>query len=304
MNEERDMKQVFDQNFSSLRFQAESRQRVIARTLRKEDPVMKKKISASMVFAFVLLLLAATALAAVVVIRSANLNKLNLAREALYEKYGLTPKTLGMFPYEGKEENGEYTLTWICDTYHPALTGVYTTVVKDGHAEASWSYDDVDKSVYDSGEFSAPVWGYKQLEASFENKEEASEYSLALYRQDDVNKVQAAPEAAPKPLKEGEIFWKDGEIIRTAEPDANALTRDRAFEIAVQALSEDSGIDKETIVASVITGEGFYLRDNGQTLWIFWFYVVDNGIEYGCGVTLDGVTGEVLFTDTLTGGNG
>ena len=304
MNEKHDMKQVFDQNLSSLRFQAESRQAVIDRALRKEEPVMKKKMSVALVFTISLVLVAVTALAAIIVIRSDEANKINLSREALYDKYQLTPQTLGLFQYEGKEVNGEYNLTWTASgTFHPALTGIYTTIVKDGSAEASWSYDDVDKSVYDSGDFSAPVWGYKQLEASFIDRETASEYSLALYAQDS-EKPEYIP---PRLLGEGEVYWNNGEVIRVAEPGANDLTRAQAYEIAIQAFAEDYGkygIDVESIAANVDVDEGFYTRESGQTLWIFWAYVTNDAVEYECGITLDGASGEVLTIDVLTGGNG
>ena len=303
MNEKHDIKQVFDQNLSSLRFQAESRQAVIDRALRKEEPVMKKKMSVALVFTITLVLVAVTALATIVVIRSDNVNKLNLSREALYEKYNLTPQTLGLFLYERLEENGAFTLTWTCDTFHPALTGIYTTVVKDGNAEASWSYDDVDTSVYDSGAFSASVWGYKQLEASFKDKETASEYSLALYAQSS-EKTEYVP---PRLLGEGEAYWRDGEVIRAAEPGINDLTRNQAYEIAIRAFAEDFNkfeIDVESIAASLTLDESFHVRDNGQTLWMFWAYLIHDGVEYECGITLDGTTGEVLSIDVLTGGNG
>lgn len=307
MNEKHDLQQVFDQHLSSLRFQVESRQTVIERALGERASVLKKKMSVALVFAIVLVLGAMTAFAAIAVMRSGNANKINLAREALYEKYGLTAQTLGLFLYDAKEENGEYILTWTGSTFHPSLTGVYTTVVKDGKAEARWSHDDVEKSVYDSGDLSASVWGYKQLETAFENRATASEYSQALYRQGEANGEQDAPEVEPEPLKEGETFWKDGEIIHAAEPGADDLTRDQAYEIAVQALSEDFGefgVDQTSIAASVITDESFHIRDNGQKLWIFWFFMRQDGVEYECGVTLDGATGEVLSTDALTGGNG
>ena len=305
MNEKHGMKQVFDQHLSSLRFQAESRQAVIDRALRKEEPMMKKKMA--LVFAITLVLAAVTALAAIAVMRSDTVNKINLAREALYEKYDLTPKTLGLFLYEGKEENGEFSLTWACDTFHPALTGIYTTIVKNGNAEASWSYDDVDNAAYDSGDFSAPVWGYKQLEASFTDKEAASEYSMIIYKQEQENGKQDALYVPPKLLGEGETYWKDGEIIRAAKPGVNDLSRDQAFEIAVQAFAEDFGklnIDVKHIASSLVQDESFHVRENGQTLWMFWGYMTHNGVEYECGITLDGTTGEVLSIDVLTGGNG
>jgi len=303
MNEKRALKRVFDQHLSSLRFQPGSRQVVINRTLGKEAPVMKKKMSLAMVFALVLALMIVTALAAVAVLHSDNANTVNLAREALYQKYGLTPETLGMFPYEGSEVNGAYTLTWTCNTYHASLTGIYVTVVKDGVATASWSYDNVDPSVYASGALSAPVWGQRQLEAALRNPDVASEYSRALDQQDRENNPIETLGHASEPLADGERIWQD-EILHEAQPGANDLTAEKAYEIAVQAFAEDFGIDREALTASALQDETFLLRENGRGVWDISFDVMLNGVESECVVRLDGATGEVLSIDVLTGGNG
>jgi hypothetical protein len=303
MNEKQDMKQIFDRHLSSLHFHAVSCRTVMDRVYEKEEPATKKKMSVTLVVALVLTLTIVAALAAVVVMHSDTASKVNLAREALYEKYDLTPQTLGMFVYESHEENGKYTLIWTCDTYHPSLTGIYTTVVKDGVATASWSYDDVDKSVYDSGDLSAPVWGYRQLEAAFKNKEAASEYSLALYQQDDENGTSAVPYVTPEPLDDGEQLWQ-GEILRAAEPGANDLPVDQAYEIAVQALIEDFDLDRESIDEGYIECENFLARENGGTLWDISIYVTIDDIQEECVVRLDGASGEILSIDVSTGGNG
>lgn len=303
MNERRDLKQVFDQHLSSLRFQPGSRQAVIDRTLGKEATVMKKKMSVAMVFTLVLALMIVTALAAVAVLHSDNASTVNLAREALYQKYGLTPETLGMFPYEASEANGAYTLTWTCNTYHASLIGIYVTVVKDGVATASWSYDNVDPSVYASGALSAPVWGQRQLEAALKNPDVASEYSRALDQQDRENNPNETPECTSEPLAAGERIWQN-EILREAQPGAEDMTAEKAFETAVQAFAEDFGIDREILTASALTDETFLLRENGRGVWDISFSVILNDVESECVVRLDGATGEVLSIDVLTGGNG
>ena len=303
MNEKRELKQVFDQHLNSMRFLPGSRQAVLDRTLRKEVPVRKKKMSVAMVCVLVLALTMVTALAAVAVLHSDQASKINLAREALYQKYGLTPETLGMFLYEGSEIDGVYTLTWTCNTYNAALTGVYTTVVKDGVASASWSYDEVDPSVYASGELSAPVWAQPQLEAALKNPEVSSEYSLALDRLDREKKGDEPVGNVSEPLAEGDWIWPD-EILHVATPGANDLTAEKAYEIAVQALVEDFGIDRETLIAAGVQDETFLLRQNGRGAWDICIDVALNGVESECVVRLDGATGEVLSIDVLTGGNG
>ena len=303
MSEKRELKQIFDQNLHSLRFQPGSRQAVINRTLGKEVPVMKKKMSVALVFTLVLALVIVTALAAVAVLHSDNASKVNRAREALYQKYRLTPETLGMFPYEGGEENGVYTLTWTCNTYNVLLTGIYVTVEKDGVVTASWSHDDVDPAVYASGALSAPVWGQQQLAAALKNPEEASTYSLAIDQQDRENQTSETPEHVSEPLADGERTWQN-EILHEAQPGANDLTAEKAYEIAVQAFAEDFGIDREILMAGALQDETFLLRANGKGVWDIGINVILNGVESDCVVRLDGATGEVLSIDVLTGGNG
>lgn len=111
------------------------------------------------------------------------------------------------------------------------------------------------------------------------------------------------PEATPKPLQEGERYWQ-GEVIRAAEPGANDLTRDQAYEIVVQTLSGDFGIHKESIAVGAILDDSFHIRENGSTLWDFSIYITLDGVAYECVIRLDGATGEVLSADVLTGGNG
>jgi hypothetical protein len=296
--------QVFNRHLSSLRFQADSRRKVLDRALGKEEPVMKKKLSIALVLGMVLMLAGITAVAAIAVRYSENANKINLAREALYEKYGLTPQTLGLFVEEAREENGAYLSTWTCNTFHPTLTGVYSTVVVDGQATASWTYDDVDKAVYESGDFSAPIWGQKQLEASFSKREEASEYSSAIYDADRASGVVIAPDNGPPvKLEKGERYWQ-GEVLHPAEPTADALTGEEAFDIAVQALVERFGMDKISLEAGYIRDQSFLTRENGGTIWDIGIFVTVDGVQYDCVVRLDGITGEVLSADAGTGGNG
>ena len=86
-----------------------------------------------------------------------------------------------------------------------------------------------------------------------------------------------------------------------AQPGANDLTAEKAFEIAVQAFAEDFGIDRGILTASALTDETFLLRENGRGVWDISFAVILNDVESDCVVRLDGATGEVLSIDVLTG---
>ncbi len=303
-----DLKDLLDQGLSSLRFSEESRRAVVRRTYGKEFPIMKKRISTALAVTLTLVLIAAVAVAAVTVTRSMQAEKVSLARTALQEKYGLTAKTLGLFQWTTEERDGVFVMTLKSDTIHPSLTGEYTVTVQDGKATASWSYDDVDAAVYESGALDASVWGEKQLEAALKDLDAASGYSIPLYQQETAD---AEPLATPAvQLKEGERLWM-GEIWTQATPGADDLTFRQAFDIAVQAVSEEFGLDASVVANGELVREDendensdFSQNAQGQTRWAFSIYIRYEGVEYSFGVVLDGKTGEVLLTNVLTGGNG
>ena len=245
----------------------------VRNTLQEVKTVKKTKPISTLALAAVLIMALATtsALAAMLISYSDQANAVNLARESLYEKYDLTPQTLGLFHYDIAKENGVYTVTWTSSTFHPGLTGAYTTVIQNGKADASWTYDDVDGAVYASGNLSAPVWGQKQLAASFLDKETADEYSLA--RWDTEASVSTPSSAVPEATHEipaaGERYW-NGEILVEAEPRADALRAEQAYAIAAQAF--DTGFDID-IAQGGNFDQCFLLRKNGGALWEITFYV-------------------------------
>ncbi len=303
-----DLKEALDRGLTPLRFSEESRRAVAGQTYRKENVIVKKRLSAALVVAMALVLAAAAALAAITVTHSHQAEQISLARAALEEKYGLTAKTLGLFQQTTTEQDGVFTLTLKSDTLHPSLVGEYTVTVKDGKVEAAWSYDNVDAATYASGTLDAAVWGEKQLEAALEDWDAANEYSQPLYQQDEATAETLATPAVQ--INENESLWM-GEVWTSATPDADALNYQQAFDIAVQAVSEEFGLDAAVVANGELLradeddeSSDFYQNADGQTCWAFSIYVRYEGVEYDFGVVLDGKTGEVLSTSVMTGGNG
>lgn len=302
---DKDFKSIMDSQLSALRWTADDSRHVFEKA--KGEQKVKKKLSLGLVLALALILAATAALAAYTLTRSPEANIMVRARQALSEKYGLTSETIGLFAWSVEKTDGQTVVTLTGDGYHVSLIGVYTvTFDKDGKATATWSYDDADKALYESGDLNCPIWAEKQMETALKNPDEASRISAALYDSYTKEHPESVPTPQPLPeLKEGEVWWQ-GEILHEGTPGEGDMAREDALKIAYQALEEDFGIPSD-ILTDVDKEQGdnsFVVRENGGTLWGFNFYAIKDGMEMGLGVVLDAKTGEIMLTSIITGGNG
>ena len=71
-------------------------------------------------------------------------------------------------------------------------------------------------------------------------------------------------------------------------------------------LLKEFGLTREELDASTSSAVDmrFYTRESDGTLWRFSVNIIKDGVAWGCGVTMDGQTGEILMTNVITGGNG
>ena len=227
-----DLQQTVDRRLSALRWTQDD-SRTVFEQLKGEKKV-KKKLSLGLVLALILILAATAALAAFALNRAPQADIVNRARQALYGKYGLNAQTVGLFTWSVEKQGDTEAVTFTGDGYHVSLLGVYTVVFdKDGKASASWSYDDADKALYESGDMSCPIWAQKQMAAALSNPEKASEISVALYKAYQ-SEHKERPAVTPQPipdLKEGETWWQ-GEILRAGTPGENDMSKEEAIKIA------------------------------------------------------------------------
>jgi hypothetical protein len=265
---------------------------------------MKKKLTAGLVLAIVLIVLAVTAVAAYMLLWSPQADAVSLARQALSKVYGLTPETMGCFITNAEQNGDAWTVTFTGEAYNPGLLGTYTVVVTDGGAAASWTHDDVDPAVWKNGGLSSPVWGQPQIAEALRNPETANTAQAALIPANQpVPTPRTTPPGGPESFAEGTSYW-NGEFIRLSEPGDDDLTMEQALAIAYQALIADFDLTREELEAGEIVYSDFNIRENGGTLWGFDIHILKDGVYWGCGVMLDGKTGEVLLTNVVTGGNG
>ena len=151
-----DFQELVDQTLSGLVWDGRKRQRVLCAVREEERPV--KKISMAFVLVAAILCLTVGALAAGLAF-SPKVDAEKLADEALYSEYGITPEMLTFFNRASGEENDATVVRYDGANAFSYVLGRYTVTVKDGQADAAWSWDEEDLS---EG-FHGAAWGAEQL---------------------------------------------------------------------------------------------------------------------------------------------
>lgn len=271
---------------------------VAAHRVKEEPPMKKKTVGSIMVVLLVLVLLAATAFAAYSLKRSEQTDAISRARRALLRDYGLTAETLGLFMPVAEQDEESWVITFHAFGFYPPLLGDYTVSLSPNtEPETQWTHDNVDVVLWQDGELTAPVWGQQQLVKALKNKEAAEAITLPLYQQEQARPSYMGP-VLPDDLAEDEAIW-NGQRIKISTPTVEAITQEAASELAKQAIMEEIGLPTESLASPPDTVT-FYSRETGNPIWEFQFFIIENKIEYGCGVVLDAHTGEILTIGLVT----
>ncbi len=302
-------KKAMDRHFAALAWD-DRRSRNVLRQVRGETKV-KKKMSFSLVMAMTMIMLAGIALAAVTLSRSPEADAVTRARKALEDKYGLTPAAMGVFyPSETKEEGGSWTVSFIGNGMPQGLVGNYTVVIKKGaDPVASWSFDDADKALLDSGSLASPAWGVKQIQKALVDIE-AKDEAIDKHRKANPDLFKYENEMPlPIPLdnretKEGEYFYR-GEYWQAGTPGPEDMSQEKAIEIAKAAVMEEFKLSQADMDRAELTDAFFRAATPERVaLWSLHYYVVVDEVELGLGVMIDAKTGDIFSIGLTTGGNG
>lgn len=122
---------------------------------------MKSTTKLALTMMLALVLMASTALAATLLF-SPRYEALQLADQALLEKYGITEEMHPALLHTVRQTDGATVVTYEfaeSNILQENRFGVYTVTVADGRAEAVWSMDGMDTS----GGLDASAWGAEQL---------------------------------------------------------------------------------------------------------------------------------------------
>ena len=242
--------------------------------------------------ALVLALITAAAVAAGLT-RSAGYDAKRLAHRALEEKYGFTQDMDSYFLCTVEEEDGQTVVTYRANEDvgdFAEKLGDYTVTIRDGQAEASWSYDG--EAVGD--DFSSDVWDTALLARGLARRKAGEEWfeimGTALETGEDVSGT--------------EKDWTD-EPSTSAEPvlpDPGMLTEQDALALARQVLESDSGLSADVLDDPESEMYAVCTREDERTVWTVWHHNA-TGI---CAVTVDAADGTILdvIIDTGLAGNG
>lgn len=150
---------IIDRRLSFLDDLPSCRGTVQARIAQEEEPVMKKKVSLSLVLAMVLIMLSVAALAAGLLL-SPRVTATQTADQAMEKERGITTAMMTFFGRHEKElPDGSVQVIYSGVGSLKSVLGTYTVLVKNGSAEISWSLDGKDQS----NGYESEAWGSEQL---------------------------------------------------------------------------------------------------------------------------------------------
>lgn len=280
-----DFKQLVDQNLSGLHWD-ERRQARVLRALEPEGgTTMKRKMTMVLALAAALVMMASVAVAAVVVTYSPAASAKKLATQAMYDTYGFDRSTLGLL-YGVVTEDG---VRYYPDSYLPVeRIGEYLVKIEGENATATWTHDDKDAALWQSGDPNASVWGVKQLAAYLAvDPGERSDW-LVPY----TTTALSVPAITPVP--------KAPTDLDTVEEQTGDLTLAQAMAYADAALMDVYGMTEGEVVAIDHDVDARVIVENGRRVWML-TYGDAEGMYY---INLDASTGEILDIGMSTGGNG
>lgn len=262
-------------------------QRVIANA-RKGERKVKYSIPKGVVIALIVLLCMGTvAVAAVLLNYSPELRAQKIAMEALYEKYGLTRTSLGVFTVEYTEDEQGTHVWYKVNAYLPTeRIGDYHVLIVEDKAEAAWTHDDKDRAMWESGNLESPYWGEKQLQA-YLHAENSYEW-LQPYL------------AAGEENVELSNFYDTLDFVVVEQETGDMPFRD-AQDLADAALMDFYGMTEEEVASyDHFLEPRMLLCADGRRLW----EVTIAGAESCYQILVDAQTGEIVNIMITTGGVG
>lgn len=105
---------------------------------------------------------------------SAALSAEKKAIAAMYDQYGFTPETLGLFTISTHTAGDTACVHFYSELLPFSRVGQYTALISGKNVTLSWTHDDKDAALYQSGDADAPYWSVKQLEAYLASDDRAA----------------------------------------------------------------------------------------------------------------------------------
>lgn len=253
-----------------------------------------------------LVLMATTALAATLLF-SPRYDALQLADQALLEKYGITEEMQPGLIHSVTEMDGKTVVTYeVVESMvmREKRFGTYTVTVLDGKAEAAWSMDGMDTT----GGLDAPAWGAEQLLMYVQ------EYATVMSYMEPRDMLQNAPMFTPAPA---DVPDKQEQDKQTALSMAK-ITLEDAVAIGREAVVARYGLTEQQVAMMVrfdgsdpdgFSDESTYEIVDSRPLVNLFFHLTQNADEWtekdGIYVVtinlLDGVVEDTYYDNGLMG---
>lgn len=266
------LKASMDRRLSFLNDVPSCRSAVKLRIAQEEEPVMKRKMSVGLVFALVLVLLSAAALAATLLL-SPRAEAARLADKALEKEYGVTAEMLSFFSRAEKEQaDGSVVVTYTGSAGLEYVLGTYTAAVKDGRAEITWSHAGEDTS----GGYESEAWGIEQLRQMVtdfqdEEKSEACLKKAAAIAKKHGIREDDSPSAASENWLEEIEARKTAALNARKVPEAEMISTGREFIVSNYGLDEEQASRLELYTNFDIADSG---AENGEGSGNGWYDMI------------------------------
>ncbi len=261
----------------------------------EEKPAARRRFSVAFVAALVLVLLAATAWAAIALNKSARYEAVTQAREAMVD-YGFTAETLGFFLEEADLKDGEWTVRFLPIKYAERVGSYEVTVPQEGAAAVTWLMEgaslDETKGLDLGGEF----WGPEQVSLLLEAETESLRRSAPLYAQ--------KPNAQDWTLEE--LAYRDAPYVERGLTQANGIglslmpteadiTQEEAVRLAKKAILEKYGIDEVFYASYRQTVRFDRSGEDGSLQYRVYFSQSDSEDAYGFAIAVQSPSGSIIY---------
>lgn len=254
----------------------------------KGGMTMKRKLLMLLALTVMMAMCATTALAELHYTPEVKAQRLAIA--AMQDKYGFTLQTLGLFNPQITVAEEMSCVHFRCGFLPYSRVGEYTVLINGNRLSISWTYDDVDPALYQSGDPQAPCWGVKQLEAYLAVDSGArAEWLQPFYAlgEQDVH-VPAS-------------MWDTLNLTRLPEEEQKRAP------VSVRAAAEDAildvfGLSTDWFDARLSPDDSDALISPTGRLYYTLLY--SGGSDFGIHVLVDAETCEIMSITPSSGGNG
>lgn len=234
---------------------------------------MKATTKLALTMMIALVLMATTALAATLLF-SPRYDALQLADQALLEKYGITEEMQPALHHNITEADGAVIVTYEMVegiVMRENRFGVYTVTVRDGKADAAWSMDGMDTA----GGLEAPAWGSEQLLMYVQNYARVGSYM------ESHGMLQNAPMVTPAPADIPDKWEHDKQTALSMAQ----ITPEDAAAIGREAVTARYGLNEQQVTMLVrfdgsdpdgYSDESTYEIVDGRPLVNLFFHLTQN----------------------------